>query len=191
VSSAARTASAVSVVIPTLGLRERATSLRRAVESVLDQCGARAVPLVVLNGAQSCPDVERWLRAEPRVRLLTRDEGNLPAALLAGREAVDTPYFATLDDDDLLLPGALALRLRALQERPDRAAVVTNGYRRDRFGDVLHIASGRGAHDPHREIERDPLRALLRRNWLLPGSWLGRTDAVGASLFHGMPRYLE
>ena len=101
---------AVSVVIPTLGQREREAWLRRAVASVLDQRGVRAVPLVVLNGAQPSPAVECWLRAEPRLRLVTREEANLPLALLAGRRAVDTPFFATLDDDDQLLPDALALR---------------------------------------------------------------------------------
>src|SRR5437868_5008226 len=40
-------------------------------------------------------------------------------------------------------------------------------------------------------VNADPVRALLRSNWLLPGSWLCRSDAVGVSLFEGMPRFLE
>ncbi len=174
----------VTVVIPTRGLRERADSLAAAIDSVLAQSSLRAVPLVVLNGADRCPDLERALQADRRLRLLTRNEAGLPGALRAGREAVDTAWFATLDDDDLLLPGALALRARAFEQRPDLAVVVTNGFRRDGAGDVLNIPPGS-------DVNGDPLRALLRRNWLLPGSWLARSDAVGATLFDGMPRYLE
>ncbi|MEJ7812386.1 MAG: glycosyltransferase family A protein [Gemmatimonadaceae bacterium] len=175
---------AITVIIPTRALRERAGHLRRAIDSVLDQRAVRVVPLVVINGSRRCAEIERSLRADARVRLLTRNEADLPAALRTGREAVDTPFFATLDDDDVLLPGALTLRARALERRPDCAAVVTNGYRRSTAGDVLNIPPGC-------DVNTDPLRALLNRNWLLPGSWLCRTDAVGIGVFEGMPRYLE
>ena len=120
------------------------------------------------------------------MRLVVRDAADLPGALLAGRRAVDTPTFASLDDDDLLLPGALALRAAALARDASLDVVVTNGYRHDGPARTLNIAAGSAGR-----VNADPLRALLRGNWLLPGSWLCRTDAVGASLFEGMPRYLE
>ena len=62
--------------------------------------------------------------------------------------------------------------------------MVTNGVRRGDAGDTVHIT------DIH-EVAADPLRALHTQNWLLPGSWLCRTDAVPDSVFEGMPRYLE
>lgn len=175
---------AVTVVIPTRGLRERAVHLWRAIESVRDQQGVRAVPLVVLNGAQCAPDVESALRSAPWLRLIVRDAADLPAAHRAGRDAVDTPWFGTLDDDDVLLPGGLARRVRALEERPAADVIVTNGILRVGGHDRLHIAK-------EANVARDPLRALLRGNWLLPGSWLARTERVGASIYHGMPRYRE
>ena len=49
---------------------------------------------------------------------------------------------------------------------------------------MLHI-------QPQFDVGADPLRALLERNWLLPGSWLCRSALVGPSLFDGMPPYLE
>lgn len=174
----------VTVVVPTLARRERAVGLFRAIASVVSQRGVRAVPLVVVNGAHRDPELVRALRADSRLRVLERDAAGLPGALRAGREAVDTECFATLDDDDTLLPGALARRRDALHERPDCDVVVTNGYRRRGDLNVLHVAAGA-------EVERDPLRALQRGNWLLPGSWLGRSDRVGARLFDGMPPYLE
>jgi glycosyltransferase involved in cell wall biosynthesis len=175
---------AVTIIIPTLGLRERADSLRAAIESALGQVGVCPTVLVVLNGPDRCAAVERALRDDPRVTLLVRGVRSLPAALAAGRAMVETPWFTALDDDDLLLPGALLLRVRALESHADCAAVVTNGYVRNGAGDVLHVK-------PNHHIHDDPIRAMLERNWFLPGSWLCRSELVGVSVFEGMPNFAE
>lgn len=175
---------AVTVIIPSRGLRERGALLHRAIDSVRAQRGVEAVPLVVLNGARRAREVEASVRVTPGVCLLVRAEADLPAALRAGREAVGTPWFATLDEDDELLPDALACRMEALQAQADADVVVTNAIRR--HGDSDTIVMG-----DHIDVARDPLRAFLRRNWLVPGSWLARSDRVRASLFDGMPRYRE
>jgi hypothetical protein len=174
----------VTIVIPTRGAAARAAHLLRAIETVRAQREVQTVTLVVLNGAQRAPEVERALRNEPGVRVLVREDADLPSAHRLGREAVDTPWFGTLDDDDLLLPDALARRIRALIEHPAADVVVTNGIVRADGRDTPHIARDL-------DVTADPLRALARRNWLLPGSWLARSERVGASLFDGMPRYLE
>jgi hypothetical protein len=175
---------AVSVIIATLGLRERADLLEGAITSVAEQVDVRAIPLVVLNGTRACPDVERRLRADRRVRLVMLGEADLPTALRVGRAAVDTPYFGALDDDDVLLPGAIARRVGEFSRRRDLDVVVTNGFRREDGVDELNIPADT-------DINSDPIRSLLQRNWLLPGSWLCRTDRVGVELFEGMPSYLE
>ena len=174
----------VSIIIPTLGLRERAQSLQVAIESALGQSGVCPVVIVVLNGAGRSPEVERTLRDNRRIRLLIRESRGLPAALAAGRAMVETEWFTALDDDDWLLPGALALRVRALEQRRDCAAVVTNGYRRTGDRDELHVHAG------HR-VAIDPLRAMLDQNWCLPGSWMCRTATIGVELFEEMPSFLE
>lgn len=179
---------AVTVVIPTRGLGERAKLLWRAVDSVREQSGVRALALVILNGAQRAPEVESALRrAYERgdgVRLIVHEEGGLPAAHRAGRRAVATSWFGALDDDDALLPGALARRLDALEQRPECDVVVTNGMVHRDGVDSLHVP-------PDDAVAKDPLRALQRRNWLLPGSWLARHDRVGHAVFDDMPRYRE
>jgi len=175
---------AVTIIIPTLGLRERATSLQTAIASAAEQTGVCPTVIVVLNGALRDAEVERALREDRRVTLLVRESRGLPAALAAGRAMVNTPWFTALDDDDYLLPGALLLRVCALEERPDCAAVITNGYRRNGSGDELHIRADSGVHE-------DPLRSMLKGNWLLPGSWLCRTDFVGVNVFEEMPSFLE
>ena len=175
---------AITVVIPTLAQRARAAGLYRAVDSVVRQAGVRALPLVVVNGPWRDAELVRALLADRRVRVLLRDAASLPGALRLGAEHVETPWWATLDDDDLLLDGALRLRHRVLADDAGCDVVATNGYRQAGGRNVLHVAAGA-------EVAADPLRALLRRNWLLPGSWLARADRVDAALFDGMPSYLE
>jgi len=175
---------AVTIIIPTRGLRERAVSLAAAIESALCQCDVRPVVIVVLNGPRRDPTVERSLRADPRIRLVVRERASLPAALATGRAMVETPWFTALDDDDLLVPNAVSLRLHALDQRPECAAVVTNGWRRNGTGDTLQVS-------PHHDVTADPVRAMLAHNWLLPGSWLCRSDRVGADVFEAMPDFLE
>lgn len=175
---------AVTVVIPTRALPERIPLLQRAVASVLDQQDVAARVIVIVNGAPDHLGVRQALGGDPRVTLLIRDDANLPAALRAGARAVETAWFATLDDDDILLPDALKVRHAALERHSGCVVVVTNGIRRSATGDVLHVQDSR-------EIAADPLRALLRRNWMLPGSWLCRVTPETRALFDGMPRYLE
>ena len=40
-------------------------------------------------------------------------------------------------------------------------------------------------------VERDPVAAMLERNWLLPGSALFRAGTVGEDVFAGTPPFLE
>ncbi len=172
----------VSVIVPTTALVERGPLLRRALDSILGQTGVRAIPTVVVNGPGRDPAITRDLLADPRLRVVVREPGGLAAALRAGRRRVDTPWFAELDDDDVLLPGALRLRLDAL-DGIEHDCVVTNGLRRNGGEDTLHIADIRA-------VERDPIRAFFESNWLLPGSYLCHTDRVGR-VFDGMPSSLE
>lgn len=175
---------AVTIIIPTLGLRERAASLQAAISSALEQSGVSPSVIVVLNGPGRSAEVERSLRNDTRITLVTLEARGLPNALIVGRSMVRTPWFTALDDDDLYLPGALLLRVRALERRADCAAVVTNGYRRNGADDELHVK-------PTQDVNADPVRSMLDGNWCLPGSWLCRTELVGVSVFEEMPSYLE
>jgi hypothetical protein len=173
-----------AVIIPTRALDERASLLRRAIASVLSQEGVRAIPIVVVNGSRWDRCLVHDLRREPQVRFVQIEAEGIPGALGAGRAAVDTPWFSTLDDDDLYLPDAMATRLQALQANPHCDIVVTNGLVRHGYREELHIQD-------MSSIEAGPLKALTEANWLLPGSWLCRSDSVGASLFADMPEFLE
>jgi Glycosyl transferase family 2 len=176
--------SEIAVIVPTLARRERADLLQRALASVFDQAGVRVRPVVVVNGSEGDPALVARLEADERLDVMRLADADLPAAYRAGRARVTTSWFASLDDDDILLPDALATRLAAATAAPDIDVVVTNG--------ICVAASGRRlvAADFAR-VAADPLNALADGNWLLPGAWLCRTATVGAELFAGMPRYLE
>lgn len=175
----------VSVIIPTKLAARRGPVIRRAIESVLGQEGVCGVPLVVVNGHECDPDLAAEISADHRLRVTTLADANLPAALHAGRRMVDTTWFAELDDDDVLMPGALRTRVEALENDRQCDAVVTNGIRRGVDGDSLHFVENVST------IEADAVRAMVRHNWLLPGGWLCRTDSVGVELFEDIPRFRE
>ncbi|MCL4743883.1 MAG: hypothetical protein KJZ83_00560 [Burkholderiaceae bacterium] len=174
----------IAVIVATAARRERAAQLWQALETIRSQEGVRAVPVVVANGPSRDPQVMARLEGDRTIRLLSLDEGNYPGALHAGRACVDTEWFSQLDDDDLLLPGALLARWSAGNADPRCDAVISNGWSRDHDGDTLRLSN---LH----EIRGDPLRALCSGNWLGPGAALFRAASVTAQVIAGMPKYLE
>jgi glycosyltransferase involved in cell wall biosynthesis len=172
------------VIVPTQALAQRGALLREALHSILTQEGVQARPLIIINGGEADPALRDALEHDPRCRVAVLPVASLPAALRAGRRLVEAPWFTELDDDDFLLPGALAARLELLTAHDDCDAVVTNGFWREAETDLLHVRDAAAVH-------RDPLRAMMRGNWLLPGSWLCRTATVGPELFEAMPSYRE
>jgi hypothetical protein len=110
--------STVSVILPTVATPDRAAYLTRARGSVLAQKGVRVDPIVVANGSDCDPDLLGTLARRRDIRLLHPDEPGLASVISAGRDLVDAPYFAELDDADRLLPGALATRAARLDADP-------------------------------------------------------------------------
>lgn len=174
----------VCVLIATLATRERAPYVHRALASLRVQAPVRARPVVIVNGSQCDRDLVRSLELAPDVQLLQLEEASLPDALAEGRRRVDTALFAQLDDDDELLPGALAIRARRIQQPDCPDAVITNCIIRENGTDTLSIPD-------IAEVVRNPLHALMDRNWLLPGAVLFRTAAVTPEVFTATPRFLE
>jgi glycosyltransferase involved in cell wall biosynthesis len=174
----------VDIIIPTLAQTPRRHLLARALQSLLTQEGARVRPIVVINGQSPDPELIDELCQNQDIELVTRQEPGIPGALYAGRQRVQAPFFGTLDDDDLLLPHALAARIALLLERHDIDAVVSNGIRREPDGDQLLVTD-------MAEVEADPIRYMMCKNWLLPGGFLARTERVTSAVFDGIPGQLE
>jgi len=174
----------VTILVPTLALAERRERLLRALASIRSQEGVMVRACVVVNGSEADPALVDELHRQPQVEVIRIAERGIPAAFRAGRDRVATTYFGGLDDDDILLPGALAARIAVLRgpEQPD--AVVTDGLIRSASGD-------RRRRRDFAAVASDPATEMLRENWLLPGAWLCRSDRVGAWLFQGMPPFRE
>jgi hypothetical protein len=166
----------VDVLIVTLCAVERAAAIRRAVDTTLSQDGVRARLTVVVNGRRFDRELFAWLQREPGVRVLYQETPSIFLARRSAREQVTAPFFAFLDDDDYLLPGALRARVEVLAAELSVDAVVTDGYLSDGRSDALIL----GEID---EIRRDPLLGLIQRNWLATASTLFRTESVPADFF--------
>ena len=144
----------------------------------------RAIPIVIANGEHVHPDVIEGLRRRSDIRLSLSAETSLPMALKQGRRLVDTEYFAELDDDDQLLPGALKIRLRSFCADPAADMVITRGIRRLMGTDVASANSLDYARS-------DPLISILKDNWFYSGSALFRSQAIDGEYFKDIPAYLE
>jgi glycosyltransferase involved in cell wall biosynthesis len=175
---------AVSVIMPTAATADRAACLTRALDSVLSQQGVRLDVIVVANGPSSDPDLLATLARRRDIRLVRRHEAGLGPAISTGRDLVNAPCFAELDDDDVLLPGALTTRIERLRAEPTVDAVVTAGFLRAGGAESLNFPDiGRCA--------ADPLRTLMDSMWLPPCAGLFRTATVPTAYFRAMPAYLE
>ncbi|MHC4215491.1 MAG: glycosyltransferase family A protein [Planctomycetota bacterium] len=174
----------INIIIPTLATKERGPFLERALTSALAQEKLRTLPIVVSNGSSCCPEVLNWIKKRSDIRYAHLEEASLPKALLAGRELVDTRYFAELDDDDILLPHAMISRFESLSKSENIDAVVSNGFFYNNGKKVI-------SHPDITACQDDPLESVVKYVWLNPGAALFRTSAVEANVFAEMPQYLE
>jgi glycosyltransferase involved in cell wall biosynthesis len=172
------------IVVPTLAEAHRAEQLVRAIDSIQSQ-GATA--LVVVNGHRFNSSVIAHLERLEGIRLLCIPEPGLPNAIHVGRRAVEGEYFGFLDDDDYLMPGAIATREAFMDTHPEKDAVVTNGLREE-WGNDPQLFKSRADLD---RITEDPFAALLSANWLTPCGALYRSGTVEPDTFLGLAKYAE
>lgn len=164
----------VTVVIPTMMQAARRPDLLRAIASLTLQEGGAPRVVVVANGSEINQALFDEVASLPHVDVIRVALGSLPNALKIGRGAVQTPFFAFLDDDDEYLPEALTVRKAALLASPEAAVAATQGYRRSEGRDQL-------AHEPP-----DPsslLPSLAQSNWLASCGGLYRSALVQESDF--------
>ena len=166
----------IEVIIPTLCDTKRGPLLQRAIESVVSQDGVKAVPIVIVNGSRFDPAWIERLKQRSDIRLIQIPEPSLFAARRRAFESLHADFFATLDDDDIFLPGALRRRLEPLQNDPRCDWVVTNG--------LFVTPDGERPYIPDIEAtRRDPFGTLLDHCWLCSAGNLFRRSAVTADFF--------
>lgn len=174
----------VTVIVCTMAEPERRALLLRALDSARAASAQPVQFAVVVNGPRRDPEVVQALQAMADVMLVSLPHASLPAACLAGRQAVKTPFYCFLDDDDELLPGAVDLRLVPLLADPAVDLVTSNGYEVINGCDVLNYSRlGRVAAAPWHEI--------FQENWLASCSAMFRTASVGSDYFEDSMPYAE
>ena len=171
----------ISVIIPTRLDHARHAALHRALSSIRAQQGVPARIIIVANGPQIDRPLMAALATQADVQMLHLPAPGLKAAQLAGRDAVTTPFFCFLDDDDEYLPGALTSRIAPMLADPSIDAVVGRGFR---IEEGQQRPSGRAS-------DADPLDELTRHNWLTSCGAVYRSARVGREFFIRMPRYFE
>lgn len=101
---------------------DAARFVRQAIESVLAQEGVAFELILVDDGSTDGSAAILAEMRDPRIVVL-RNEHRLGIGACHNRilQYARAPYLAQVDADDLLLPGALAAMVRALDENPDAA----------------------------------------------------------------------
>jgi glycosyltransferase involved in cell wall biosynthesis len=121
----------ISVVVPAFNA---ASTLARAIESVLGQSHPAAEIIVVNDGSSdNTPAVAQKYRSN--VQLLNLHHGGVSRARNHGIEASSGEWIAFLDADDQWMPEKLAIQL-ARTERHPSAALVATGAEYERNGRI-------------------------------------------------------
>ena len=128
---------AISVIIPVYRVERY---LDACVSSVLAQTfGDFEIILVDDGSPDGCPALcDAWVRKDPRIRVIHRENGGLSAARNTGIEAAKGQFLAFVDSDDLLEPDTLRRAYEA-QRQHDADLVVFNLCFADENGKVHHI----------------------------------------------------
>nr|WP_324292092.1 glycosyltransferase family A protein [uncultured Desulfuromonas sp.] len=174
----------VSVIIPTMANNERIPALKRAICSVRKSSQHPVKIIVVVNGDKYDPLCLEWLERQRDVLLKVVDRPSAPFARYVGRCLVDTPFFATLDDDDQYLESALDQRIAAMDDVSHPDLVVTNGF--FKRGENL-----RKLYYRFIVAKRDPVAGILVENWLNANNALYRAETVGEDYFLDYHPYIE
>jgi glycosyltransferase involved in cell wall biosynthesis len=163
-------AASVAVVIPCYN---QAHYLGEAIASVHAQTHAAAEVVVVDDGSVDATAEVALFHGARCVRQANR---GLPAARNAGlAAAAPSEYVLFLDADDRLLPGALAVGVDALADRPEAAFAVGRHRRIDAGGLLL---------PPPRppRMESDHYASLVRRCWIvMPATVMYRRAVLEAA----------
>jgi glycosyltransferase involved in cell wall biosynthesis len=163
----------VSVIIPCFNV---AKYVRDAIRSVRNQTYRDVEILCVDDG--STDDTPLLLReeaaADPRVRIVTRSNGGLPAARNTGLKHAQGGFICFLDADDVFLPDKIERQVRFLAEHPDIDLVYSDYYEGDSELNLVGLRAPRIAAS-------DMTEALAEKNWFTPQVPLLRRRMVEAA----------
>jgi len=169
----------IDIVVRTRADATRSKLLFRALDSIQDQRGIEARPIVVVNGSDVDPETWSALQKRKGIRLHREKVGSAALSMVAGRRLVEAAYFGFLDDDDDLIANTLHKPVTWLDSQANYDAIITNGY----------FAAPDGTVSPlnqftDQSISKHPALMLVENGWLVPGAFVFRTSGVPYSMFN-------
>jgi len=126
--------------------------IAEAVQSVLIQTYENFELIIIDDGSRDgSPAILRsFAEKDPRVKIITKENGGIVSALNAGLEAARGKYIARMDADDIMFPNRLELQRNFLEAHPEVVMV----------GGLLHSIDehGRGIQEPdNHNVGKDPV----------------------------------
>lgn len=150
----------VSVIIPTYNHPQW---LNQAIESALNQ-SYPSVDVIVVSDGTPTNEVLQAAARYPLVRFLQQDHYGAGAARNTGLAASKGEFIQFLDDDDWLLPEAVALKKSLLESRSDIGCVYSDIFLVSDDGQALGSqCDGRPRPLPQGDI----FESLLKNNFIL------------------------
>jgi glycosyltransferase involved in cell wall biosynthesis len=149
----------ITVIVP---IYNGAALLGEALSSALAQEPPPAKVVVVDDGSTDDPD--SVLAGFPQVDVVRQRNQGVGAARNVGLRRADTTYVLFLDQDDRIVPGALAHAAKLLDGEP-RAAFVSGRNRMIRADGAAWDA---GAANLRPAVHAHHYRELLLRSWIVP-----------------------
>ena len=174
----------IDVIVRTLADAGRFEKLFRALDSIQNQSGVVARPVVVVNGNRYDSATLTELDRREGIRLRYLQEASAGRARDVGRSLVTAPYFAFLDDDDVLIKDALRKPLAWFDDHPQCDVLITNRYvvkDGHQSLEITHLA----------EHASQPVLSLLDECWLSPGASFFRTESITTDLINVNRSYQE
>lgn len=163
----------LDVVVRTLADAQRSELLFRALDSIQNQKGIAARPIVVVNGQRFDPATLAALKERPGILLHQEQQASMKVARAAGRNLVTAPFFSYLDDDDELIAGSLLEPMRWLDGHPDCDVMICNGYFVKVDGSLSELI-----HITDHVRTGQPALSLLDDCWLQQGAFIFRTSSI-------------
>lgn len=179
-----KSSTSVSVIIPTIAIKEKEPLLRRAVESIRHSSASQIRIIAVVNGERADPGICQWLKYQSDIHYERITTASSPLAVAHGRELVQTPFFSFLDDDDEYLIGGTDLKLSAFFSHAEADIVITSGFRHHRGIDKPAMTS-------IEQVPLAPLPSLFESNWLSSCNALYRSSSFPPAFFADSHPYAE